>query len=287
MVETTKENGEASEDAQARFFPRSDWTALLLGAANFLLVTVLGAYTSWRTQDLENRLSTVQTAAQYIEIVADESAPDYAKGMALNAIFDQGIVSKDQLLDAAYRIEDDSLERTMVGQVFYQIANLNERLLAPFGYIEDVKIHRSDDKVFELVIRGWGVDDDGWLSGTDDGRNTYLVVELDNEPVCPFPTPEGVDCEVVFASRPDISAAFSQYPVSEASGFELRLRMMLDARQARHLVVALRDKDHRGRIIYSRCVVLEDSYSLEVGQERRLKEMKYESTCSLSEDFGS
>lgn len=279
-------NSEASEASEVRLRSPSQWAPLVLGIGNFFLVTVLGAYTSWWAQDLESKLSTVQTAAQYIEIVADESAPDYAKGMALNAIFHQGLISKDRLLDAAYRIEDDSLERTMVGQIFYQMANIEARLLAPFGYIEDVKVHQKDEEHLQLVVRGWGIDDGGWIPGETDGRNLYLVVELNDELVCSFPIAEEADCDVTFVPRPDISAAFSQYPRSNA-GFDIRLPMTQDAQWAQHLVIALRDEDHRGRIIYSRCVALKSLGPLKVGQERRLKESKYDGSCGHLEDNAS
>lgn len=278
-----KTQDEASEKTQPRRLSRTEWTTWTLGIGNFLLVSVLGAYTSWRTQDLESKLSTVQTAAQYIEIVADDAAPDYAKGMALNAIFNQGLVSRDQLLDAAYRIEDDSLERTMVGQIFYEIANIEERLQSPFGYVEDVKARRTEDGGLELVVRGWGVDNRGWIPAEPDGRDLYLVVELDDELSCSFPIAEGVDCDVTFGPRPDISAAFSKYPQSGSGGFELSLPVTDGEPASRHLVIALRDQDHRGRILYSRCIAFAGLDPLKAGRERRLSESRYDDSCNLPE----
>ncbi len=278
-----KASNRVPEEAKTRHLSRPEWVALILGIGNFFLVTVLGAFTSCRTEDLESRLSTVQTAAQYIQIIANRSAPDYAKGMALNAIFNQGLLSKDQLLDTAYRIEDDSLERTMVGQIFYEIANTEERLLSPFGYIEDVKIRQNYEGNLELIIRGWGVDDDGWIPAKADGPNLYLVVELNDELVCSFPVAKGIDCGVRIFPRPDIFAAFSQYPGSELAGFDVRLPLKEDGQWPRHLVIALRDQDHRGRIIYSRCVAVRESEPLEVGQEQRLKESRYDNSCGHME----
>lgn len=288
MTETkTSETGDGSSaESGGGGLSRSEWVGLILGVGNFLLVTVLGAYTSWRTQDLESRLSTLQTAGEYIRIVADGSAPDYAKGMALNAIFNQGLLSRDQLLDAAYRIEDDSLERTMVGQIFYRLASLEERLESPFGYVEDVVVREGADGRPELAIRGWGVDDSGWLSGPMDGRNQYLVVEVNDELVCTYPGADEVGCTVTFGDRPDIFAAFPQYPQSKSGGFEVTFPINGDAVRALHLVIALRDKDHRGRIIYSRCVGLPEGEvpgagqpgagHPGVGEELRLAESRYE-----------
>lgn len=223
-----------------------DWATWVFGIGNFLIVSLLGAFFTWRTNELESRLSVVQTAGEYIAIVADEGAPDYAKSLALSAIFDEGLLSRDLVLETAYRIEDDSVERTVVGPLLYQIAATDELLALPFGFVGEILATDPDDgEGVELTVDGWGLDDRGWAGG--------LQVQVGNRLRCQGPAWEDGRCEIEYGRRDDVGRIFRRYPDAAASGFRLRFRQP-EFDGAALLTVRLLDRDGNARNILSRCV---------------------------------
>lgn len=237
-----------------------DLILLMLGIGNFLLVSVLGAYVSWKTQEIESRLSAVRTAGQYIQIVADGSSPDYAKGLALGAILKEGLLSPDHVLEAAYRVEDDSLEKTVVGPLLYQIAASEDRPRLPFGFVAPPLLGRSEDgQVLELTVRGWAIDDQGWSSPRDGSTiGTLLQVELGGSLRCTYPPLEGKSCEVRLHRRSEIAGIFAQYPEAELSGFSATFPCQPVSWPAL-LMVRVIDRDGNARNLYSRCIHGNDS----------------------------
>lgn len=245
---------------------RIDWLAWILGIGNFVFVTLVGAYFAWKTNDLEEKLSTIQTAGQYIEIVAAQDAPDYAKTLALSAIFDEGLLSRDLLLEAAYRIEDDAPERTVVGPLLYRIADSNQLLDLPIGFVGNVSVDQRPGSVApELTIHGWAIDNQGWApeNPLEPSPGTMLQIELEGTLRCEYPLREGLECDVEIFDREDISSIFGHYPNALTSGFATKLPLADTPLRFSHLVVRLLDARSHARVIYSRCVDL-----AEVGKSR-------------------
>jgi hypothetical protein len=198
----------------------ADRLALALGIGNFVVVSVLGAFFTWRTQDLESRLSTIGTAAPYIQLVASSDAPAYAKSLALSAIFSEGLLSRDVLLETAYRLEDENLERSIVGPLLFQIAQAEELLELPFGYMRGATSQEAEDGGgVELRLEGWALDDDGWASGRpSDGSAPMLQIEMDGNLSCQYPAAAAPGCQVELAPRPDIQRIFRGYPSLPSRG---------------------------------------------------------------------
>lgn len=256
-------------DADGHGSPPWKWVTWALAIGNFVVVSVLGAYVSWQTQSLEDRLSPVQTAAQYIDIVASREAPDYAKSLALSAIFDQGLISRDQLLETAYRIEDDTAERTVVGPLLYQIAGTEELLGLPFGFVDEVTVRRgAAGETPELTVAAWGVDDQGWsIARGPSDHPAMLQIELDNTLRCILPPQPELPCEVTLADRPGVGKIFARYPGAAQSGFTATFPALDDGSGLALLAVRLIDAGGNARTIYSRCVDLGTG-----GSGRRLRE---------------
>lgn len=236
--------------------PRRIDLSWALGIGNFIVVTLVGAYFSWRTHDLESRLSTAQTAGQYIAIIANEEAPDYAKTLALSAIFHQGLISRDLLLETAYRIEDDSLERTIVGPLLYEVAGSESPVASPFGFVDRVQIDSSGgDGGPRLTVRGWGVDDQGWAEERESDRGfPMLHIDLGGVRHCTYPSPENDNCTVRVSRRPDVGALFVGYRGALESGFEATFDVPAWSDGWRLLTIRLIDRQGNPRIIYSRCI---------------------------------
>ena len=239
-----------------------DWVLLTLGVGNFLMVSVLGAYVSWKAQEIETRLSAVRTAGQYIQIVANSTSPDYAKGLALGAILKEGLLSADHILEAAYRVEDDSLEKTVVGPLLYQIAASEDRPRLPFGFVAPPRLGRGQEgQDPELTVRGWAIDDQGWSSPRDGSTSgSWLQVELGRSVRCTYPPLAGESCEVKLQRRSEIALMFPHYPESELSGFSATFPCQ-PASWPALLMVRVLDGDGNARNLYSRCIDVKEAGS--------------------------
>ncbi len=240
----------------------TDWPTRILGIANFVVFAIFGAFLSWRTQQLENEVSIVQTASEYLEIIARNDAPGYAKGLALSAIYSESLLAKDLVVETAYRIEDETTSQgSIVGALFHEIAHEPSRLQLPLGFLDQVATRRdpvSGD--FTLFLSGWGIDSQ--LGGLFDRKASDPIpafqLQLDNDVYCTYPTLDDTDCHFELSRRPDVDKTFSNVPTSTDSGFAVTLPLGWDHAQQMLMKVRLISKEGAARVIYARCIELTD-----------------------------